>query len=163
MLLTACGKKKFYQHTDSDVVNLEPISTASQNVPVLSHSSGTPEFDPIKRFSYEAFTKKVVPLTSQLDFPIPVNFTLKTDKQAESNGSCLIYEGNLSLSKLIAFYHHEMRKSGWSFKNLSTTREALLICSRKGTIVVVSLRSIHLKNRNEAKKKQLLLFFTKES
>lgn len=177
VLLVSCGKKSSYHQGDFDIAGAGKSSTDSQNVPVLNHpdfahdlESEIPEFDSIKRFSYEVFTKKVVPLTETLDFPIPVNFTLQASaaKKSDAKGSCLIYQGDLSQKKIISFYLHEMRKTGWSVKNLSTTREGLLVCSRKGTQVVVSLRRTHNNRSNkyddtQKKKKLLLLFFTKES
>lgn len=177
VLLVSCGKKNSYQQhdIDIDIASTSKVSSDSQDVPVLNHpgsvhdlDSETPEFDSIKRFSYEAFTKKVVPLTPTLDFPIPVNFKLQASpaKKSETKGVCLIYEGDLSQKKIVSFYLHEMRKTGWSVKNLSTSREGLLVCSRKGNQVVVSLRKARTsshKNHVELKKKQLLLFFTKES
>ncbi len=183
VLLVSCGKKNSYQQTNHDIVSATKASSDSQGVPILNHPNtasaltnattsqehDTPEFDPIKRFSYEAFTKKVVQLTQTLDFPIPVNFTLQAAspaKKSETKGSCLIYQGDLSQKKIISFYLHEMRKTGWSVKNLSTSREGLLVCSRKGNQVVVSLRRARNRrnnNYNDTKKKLLLLFFTKES
>ncbi|MBS1987897.1 hypothetical protein JST56_02795 [Candidatus Dependentiae bacterium] len=175
VLLVSCGKKRSYHQGDLDIASTSKASSDPQNVPVLNHprsfddlDSDTPEFDSIKRFSYEAFTKKIVPLTATLDFPIPVNFTLQASpvKKSETKGACLIYEGDLSQKKIVSFYLHEMRKAGWSVKNLSTSREGLLVCSRKATQVVVSLRkarTISSNNHVEPKKTQLLLFFTKES
>lgn len=182
VLLVSCGKKNSYQRTDHDIVSATKACSDSQGVPVLNHPNtalalanaatsqehDTPEFDPIKRFSYEAFTKKVVQLTETLDFPIPVNFTLQAspNKKSETKGSCLIYQGDLSQKKIVSFYLHEMRKTGWSVKNLSTSHEGLLVCSGKGNQVVVSLRRARNSRNNnydDTKKKQLLLFFTKES
>lgn len=174
-LLAACGKKPRSSYDDAAKVG--QISTPQESFPVLNHadqaldssshqeSSGL-SLDPVKRFSYEAFTKKNVQLTPTLDFPLPISFSLLSgqiplSKQIYAQGTCLVYEGNLSLKKLITFYNKQMHRSQWSLKNLSTDHEGLLVCTSQQHQVIVSIRNTH--NQVSGKKRQLWLFFDKNA
>ncbi len=115
-----------------------------------------------KRFSHNDFTRKIVQISSSINFPIPIGFNLtSTIYNGESDklhiqGSCFVYDGNLSIGKTVIFYGNNLKEVGWVYDNYSTFSEGLMVCSQKGIKVIVSIRRI---KKEFEKITRIIIFF----
>lgn len=102
--------------------------------------------------------KDAVVLAKQQVLPVPVGYKIKDYVQSQDAGRLVdlfIYYGYASTASVVDFYKKELEFGGWSYKNLSTKNEGLLIANKHRSDCVISIRgskpntsSIHLFIKN---------------
>jgi len=79
------------------------------------------------------------------DIPTPVTFTQASQSSnTDTNGMIhdfMQYNGKLPIGQTIAFYTHEMERSGWDIVDLSGTREGFLFCTKPNKRCGVQIRA----------------------
>lgn len=92
--------------------------------------------DDLKKTHFKSFVNQA----KESDISTPVGYKLiKFDTQTPDT-SFFVYQGSSELETVIKFYTRELELSGWSFKNLSTKQEGLLVANKISKMSVISIR-----------------------
>jgi hypothetical protein len=91
-------------------------------------------------------------LAKEPDISVPLGFHLTsqqtpTVKPKVSNFSC--YKGHMSVTNVINYYMHEMERTGWEIKNLSSTHKGVLVCTKINKSCVIFITRDELRTQIE--------------